>query len=194
MKSMPSLKTKMPTRLRILDALRGRPNGSWTLDEIAAAVGVERTVAFEHLEVLVAARFATKRRSPSRGGRPANAYSYRRAGVELPQRSRLLADALAQALTAAADGPERAHTAGRNFGLKVDSLAALGADYVISDRSVHAQSCIFGASCAGAQEVVCNLHAGLIEGTMTADGTPCRVEPIGPDGLGGCRFAVESAR
>jgi hypothetical protein len=52
-------------------------------------------------------------------------------------------------------------------------------------------SCMFEASCESARQVVCNLHAGLIEGALVAAGSTCAVTSEGPDGMGGCVFRLE---
>lgn len=182
---------RLPTRFRILDALRGRPSGFWTLDEIAGAQGIDRSVAFEHLEMLVKANLATKHRIGAGRGRPTNVYRYVPAAgdqVAPPQRSRLLASLLAQTLAISPDGAQRAREIGRQFGATIGQVERLGDTYAIDGRSVHALTCVFEQTCTAAQHVVCDLHAGLIEGTM---GVEVRVNPEGPDGLGGCRFSIE---
>jgi predicted ArsR family transcriptional regulator len=182
-----------PRRRRIVDALRSRRDGFWTVDEVAAHEGIHRTVAFEHLEALAAAGMVVRRRLVGARGRPANLYGYAGAVVELtypPQKNRLLAELLARSLASSPSGVEEAHRVGREFGAGVDDLQLLGGDYAIDDRSVHARSCIFEAACAGARDVVCGLHAGLIEGALGSGGPARKVTPAGPDGLGGCIFAV----
>jgi len=181
----------VPTRLRILQALRSRRNGFWTIDEMAAAQGIERTVAFEHLEQLVAADLATKQRVSGARGRPLNAYRY--AGVarddsSRAQRSQLLATLLAQSLAITPGGARLAHGVGREFGKSLRDIGRLGGGYRFDDRSAHALSCMFETTCASARQVVCGLHAGLIEGALASTGATYVVTPEGPDGLGGCVF------
>jgi predicted ArsR family transcriptional regulator len=184
-----------PRRRQILDALRSRRDGFWTVDEVAAKEGVHRTVAFEHLEALAAAGLLDRRKLVGARGRPANVYRYAGAVVELtypPQKNRLLAELLARSLASSPSGVGEAHRVGREFGAGVDDLQLLGGDYELDERSVHARTCIFEAACAGARDVVCGLHAGLIEGALGAHGPACTVVPAGPDGWGGCVFAVEA--
>jgi predicted ArsR family transcriptional regulator len=186
---------RIPTQLKILQSLRARPRGFWTLDELAASHHVDRTVAFEHLEMLVAARLATKQKLSRGRGRPMNAYRYAAAKLENPgppQRSQLLAMLLAQSLDMSPGGAEDAHRVGHEFGRSVGTVDLLGGEYVIDDLSVHALSCMFESSCASARQVVCGLHAGLIEGAMAATGSKSVVTPAGPDGLGGCVFHLGS--
>jgi len=181
----------LPTRYRILNSLRQASDRTWTLDEVAAAHGIERSVAFEHLELLVKADLVSKQRSSQGRGRPANTYRYVAGVGARPGRHRLLARLLARALEASPRGAMRAHKAGREFGSALVSLEQLGGDYSTSGRTVHALSCMFEATCTSARDVVCNLHAGLIEGVLAGDAA---VSPLGPDGLGGCRFQIGQAR
>ena len=186
--------TNLPTRFRILNSLRSRPQGLWTLDEMAAEHRIDRSVAFEHLELLVAADLASKQKVSGGRGRPQNGYRYtgaERKASNPPQRGQLLASLLAQSLTMTSEGPERAHAVGRKFGSSLGSLDRLGGEYAIDDRSVHALNCVFEASCESARLVVCGLHAGLVEGALVAAGSICVVTPKGPDGLGGCVFHLE---
>jgi predicted ArsR family transcriptional regulator len=182
-----------PRRRRILDALRSRPDGFWTVDEVAAGQSVHRSVAFEQLEALAQAGLVTRRKLAGARGRPANAYRYTGASVELsypPQEHRLLAELLARSLADSTSGVEAARKVGREFGSEHTDLAALGGQYEVDHGSVHAANCMFGVACATARQVVCGLHAGLIEGAFNATGRTCKVTPLGPDGTGGCRFEL----
>jgi predicted transcriptional regulator len=182
---------KLPTPLRILDDLRRRPEQSWTLDQVAEAEHIDRSVAFEHLEVLIAAGLATKLKVAGHRGRPANAYRYIGSDfTQPPQRTQLLAALLAQSLARSSEGASLARIEGRDFGSTVGDLERLGGEYVVDEHSVHALSCMFESSCSRAREVVCGLHAGLIEGALSAG----YVKPEGPDGLGGCTFTLEEGR
>src|SRR5438105_3645399 len=181
----------VPTRFRILQALRNRRDGFWTIDEVAATHGIERTVAFEHLELLVAAGVATKQKLSGGRGRPLNTYRYAgtaRDNLSPPQRSQLLATLLAQSLAVTPGGPRLAHGVGREFGKSLGEIDRLGGGYRLDDQSVHALTCMFETACASARQVVCGLHAGLIEGALAAAGSTYVVTPEGPDGLGGCVF------
>jgi predicted ArsR family transcriptional regulator len=176
--------------------MRSRRDGFWTVDEVAAQQGIHRTVAFGHLEALAAAGLVSRRKLVGARGRPAHVYQYANVSVELtypPQRNRLLAELLASTLALSPSGVEEAHEVGREFGAGVPDLLRLGSDYEIDDQSVHARTCIFEEACATAREVVCGLHAGIVEGALVARGRACRVRPEGPDGTGGCRFELSKA-
>jgi predicted ArsR family transcriptional regulator len=180
-----------PSLRRIADLLRSRRNGFWTVDEIAAKQKIHRTVAFDHLEELAAEGVATKVSVKGGGrGRPANAYRYAGRPVEVsypPQRTVLLAEILARAAT-----KEAARDAAREAGLGVGSLKRLEADYEVSRDRVHARSCIFDSVCPNSRDVVCEVHAGLIEGALESSGRSCIVSPEGPDGMGGCVYRLEA--
>src|ERR1700716_1046651 len=89
-----------PTRRRILTSLQARPEAV-TVDEVAEAQGIHRTVAFEHLELL--ARPGLLVRGPRSGspGRPARTYRFGGEAAEVsypPRQHRLLAGLLAGAV------------------------------------------------------------------------------------------------
>src|SRR5215472_2211370 len=88
-----------PDRLLVAEALRSRPNGFWTVDEMAAHTHTHRTVAFDHLQALVEAGVASRVSVRGGRGRPANAYRYAGTPLEVsypPQRTRLLARVLSR--------------------------------------------------------------------------------------------------
>lgn len=177
-----------PARRRIADLLRSRRGGLWTVDEVAAAQGIHRTVAFEHLEALVSDGLAAKVSVKGGRGRPANAYRYAGRPIELsypPQQTRLLGQVLARAAS-----PSRAHETAREFGRKIGGLDRLEGDYEVGTESIHARTCIFDSVCSSSRDVVCGVHAGLIEGAMEANGRSVALTPEGPDGMGGCLFQL----
>lgn len=178
-----------PGRSRIADLLRSRRRGYWTVDEVAQSQKIHRTVAFDHLEALVAAGFATKVSVKGRRGRPANAYRYMGKPLELsypPQRTAMLAQVLARAVSSSPSAAAQARELARGLGAMSGGLGRLGGDYEVGATSVHSRTCIFDSVCPTAQDVVCEVHAGLVEGALGGAG----VIPEGPDGMGGCRFRL----
>src|SRR5438105_8266488 len=128
---------RLPTRLGVLNSLRNHLHRSWTLDEMAEEHGIDRSVAFEHLELLVAAGVANKEKVRGGRGRPLNAYRYaapERKTASPPQRSQLLARLLAQSLALTPDGAVRAHAVGRELGSSIGSLDRLGGEYAVDER------------------------------------------------------------
>ncbi len=74
-------------------------------------------------------------------------------------------------------------------------LAALGGRYVVEPGSVLvAANRVFREACEGSPQVVCGLHAGMLEGVLAAGGQPHTVAPLGPHPEKGCSFAVEAQR
>jgi predicted ArsR family transcriptional regulator len=180
-------------RRRVADLLRSRRSGYWTVDEVAASQNIHRTVAFAHLEALVGAGLATKVSVKGRRGRPANAYRYSGKPVELsypPQRTVLLAQVLARVVGGSPSIKAQARRLAREIGAKSGGLRRLEGDYEVDQTSVHARTCIFDSVCPSSRDVVCGLHAGLIEGALAAAGEGRDVTPEGPDGMGGCRFRL----
>ena len=194
-----------PTRRRILLALV-HDGGARTVDEVAEVVGVHRTVAFGHLERLVALGHLDKRRRRGRRGKPASLYSIRTPLLSLsyPVRQfRLLAGLLGAGLAELGErGRLVARERGRRFGASLARgpartiAAALrpldqaGMDYAIGGDDVSTAACVFREACDEARDVVCTLHAGVLEGALSAAGIELSVEPRGPVNVSGCHFRV----
>ena len=183
-----------PTRRRVLLGFYAddRPR---TVDEVAAEVGVHRTVAFGHLERLAALGLLAS--EPRRGfrGKPAKVYRLVAGPLEVnhpPRRHTDLAALLATAVGRfGRRGEAAARAAGAGFalqhpGLGLQRLEPLGAGYRLLEDRVIASNCIFKEACDRQRHVVCSLHAGMLEAAL--DGP--RVLPLGPDGKGGCTFRL----
>lgn len=196
-----------PTRRRILlDFYVHRPE--WTTAEVAEAVGVHRTVAHSHLERLVALGYLISSQRRGTSGKPAKLYRLTDRQIELSyplRRFARLAALLAHALRGTPDGIVAAREAGRGFGASLvnksaDSvesalreLAPLGADYVVIDGEVVARNCIFRQACDQAQDVVCELHAGILEGAFQQAGLEVRTNPFRNYAEKGCAYEVLTA-
>ena len=195
------------TRRAILLAFLDDPRER-TVDEVAAAAGIHRTAAFNHLERLAELGYlATDRRRGARG-KPANVYRLRGGAVELSYPARLnrqLAGLLATAIgRLGSAGRAASREVGLEFGRSLgrpapgaeDALApleALGGRYRPESPDVlAAANCVFQEACQESHEVVCGLHAAMLEGALTAAGHPRAVAPLGPRVGGGCAFAVET--
>jgi predicted ArsR family transcriptional regulator len=197
------------TRRRILlDFYLHQPE--WTVDDAAKAAGVHRTVAHAHLERLVALGYLAVGQRRGKSGKPANLY--RLAGQQIDfsypvRRFARLADLLAEGLqTRGQEGIQAAREAGRRYGASLvhkpagspesvlRQLAPLGADYVIADDDqVVARNCIFRQACAIAPDVVCELHAGLIEGAFQQAGLALRAEAFRNYAERGCAYRTLTA-
>ena len=182
----------------------------WTVDDVAKAVGVHRTVAHRHLERLVALGYLATGQRRGKSGKPAKLYRLAGQQIDLsyPVRrfarlSGLLAEGLHQS---GQEGILAAREAGRRYGASLVSkpsdsvqsvlrqLGPLGADYVIADHDqVLARNCIFRQACAVAEDVVCELHAGLLEGAFQQSGLAVRTEAFGNYAEWGCAYRLLTA-
>jgi predicted ArsR family transcriptional regulator len=193
------------TRRRILlDFYVHQPE--WTVDDAAKAAGVHRTVAHAHLERLVALGYLVVGQRRGRSGKPANLYRLAGQPIDFSypvRRFARLAALLAEGLqTRGQEGVDAAREAGRRYGASLVNkpagfpqavlreLAPLGADYVISDDQVLARNCIFREACAAAGDVVCELHAGLLEGAFQKAGLAVRTEALRNYAELGCAYRV----
>jgi len=171
---------------------------------------VHRTVAHGHLERLVALGYLVVGQRRGKSGKPANLY--RLAGQQIDfsypvRRFARLAGLLAEGLqTRGQEGIEAAREAGRRYGASLvdkpaDSpqsvlreLAPLGADYVMAgDDEVLARNCIFRQACEAAGDVVCELHAGLLEGAFQQAGLARRTEALRNYAERGCAYRILTA-
>ena len=197
-----------PTRRAILLAMV-RDQRPRTVDDAAELVGVHRTVAFGHLERLADLGFLTKSKRRGRLGKPAALYSPRDSilSVQHPLRQFVvLAGLLASALAnLELDGHEAAKEAGRRFGEGLadskarsveDAIApvqALGGEYSVHGDRVHAGNCIFLEACAQASQIICGLHAGVLEGALHGAGMDFTVKPAGHVAPASCDYELTPA-
>jgi predicted ArsR family transcriptional regulator len=198
-----------PTRRRILLEFYVK-QPEWTVDDAATAAGVHRTVAHRHLERLVALGYLVVGQRRGKSGKPANLYRLADQQIDLSfplRRFALLSGLLAEGLqTRGLKGIEAAREAGRRYGASLVSkpakspqsvlreLAPLGADYVLGDEDeVLARNCIFRQACALAGDVVCELHAGLLEGAFQKAGLAMRTEALRDYAERGCAYRVLTA-
>lgn len=198
-----------PTRRRILLDFFVHLS-EWTVDDVAKAVGVHRTVAHRHLERLVALGYLAVGQRRGKSGKPAKLYRLTGQQIELSypiRRFARLAGVLAEGLRAhGKQGVQTAREAGRRYGATLvskpadstqamlEELAPLGAEYIISNHDrVLAQNCIFREACAVAEEIVCELHAGLLEGAFQQAGLSVRTEALKDYVHQGCAYRVLTA-
>jgi predicted ArsR family transcriptional regulator len=198
-----------PTRRRILvDFYVHQPE--WTVAEVAEAVGIHRTVAHGHLERLVALGYLLSGQRRGTSGKPAKLYRLAGRHIDLSypvRRFARLSALLAEGLRGTPDGIRTAHEAGRRYGASLvtkpaDSpgsvlgqMAPLGAEYrLIGNDEVLAENCIFRQACEGNEDVVCELHAGILEGAFQRAGLPLRVEPFRDYAEKGCAYQVLTSK
>ncbi|HZU19102.1 MAG TPA: helix-turn-helix domain-containing protein [Candidatus Dormibacteraeota bacterium] len=176
------------TRRSILLAFYADPRPR-TAGEVAAEAGVHRTVAFSHLERLVQAGFLATEVRRGRRGRPAKLYRLgsRPVGLWYPPRrflelSQLLAEALGQL---GPPGVRAAFRAGRQWSASIGDLAAIGDQLHREGDRIVVTSCVFREACREGEEVVCWLHAGVLEGVLGG-----AVRPLGRTDRG-CVFHLD---
>ena len=194
-----------PTRRGILLAFYADPRPR-SVDDVAAAAGVHRTVAFGHLERLATLGFLATSQRRGLPGKPAKLYRLVAGPLQLQHPARqfaTLAGLLAEGLQGfGPDGVAAAREVGRRQGAELAGTVAapsattddalvplmlLGGDYDVEGDRLLARNCIFQEACARAPQVICQLHAGMIEGVLGAAGRPSRVTPYdhGGEGEGG---------
>jgi predicted ArsR family transcriptional regulator len=194
-----------PTRRGILLAFYDNPSPR-TVDDVAAAAGIHRTVAFVHLERLAGLGFLGTAQRRGLPGKPANLYALTAGPLELHHPARqfaYLAAVLASGLQQLGPaGLDAARQAGRRHAATLCSdpadspaaalrpLALLGGSYDVEGDRVLARNCIFREACAAAPEVVCELHAGMIEGALAACVEPRRVEALGGSDEAACAYRL----
>ena len=197
-----------PTRRRILLDFYVHQT-EWTTAEVAEAVGVHRTVAHAHLERLVALGYLVSGQRRGMSGKPAKLYRLTGRQIELSfpvRRFARLAAELARALRGVPEGSDAARQAGRSYGASLvtrpaDSpesalhqLAPLAAEYTFADGEIVARNCIFREACERAQDIVCEFHAGILEGAFQQAGLDLRTAPFRDYAEKGCAYQVLTGR
>jgi len=187
------------TRRRILSSLQAQPEAV-TVDEVASAQGIHRTVAFDHLELLARLGLLVRGSRSGFPGRPARTYRFGGEAAEVsypPRQHRLLAGLLAEAIAGKTKPKRLGEAYGRQLAVGTRSeseaiarLEPLGADHQVVGNQIQARNCVFQEACVSAREVVCGVQAGLLQGALAAAGSNRDVVPQGPDGGGGCNFEL----
>ena len=166
-----------------------------SVDDVARASGIHRSVAFDHLERLVALGYLDVERRRGLPGKPAKIYRLAAGPVQISHPMRRY-DLLAQALASALEVDAIAE-AGRTFGRSLarpgvtspsdalEPMKELGAEYDV-ERSgrVVCSNCLFAEACRRVP-TICSFHAGVIEGLTGLNGG---VRPLGFNGSGGCAY------
>lgn len=171
-----------------------------SVDDVARTAGIHRSVAFDHLERLVALGYLEVERRRGLPGKPAKIYRLGAGPVQISHPMRrydLLAESLASVLDVAA-----ITEAGRVFGrglsrpgtgslvAAIEPMIELGAEYEV-ERSgrIVCSNCLFAEVCRRVP-TICNFHAGVIEGLTGVTGG---VRSLGFRGAGGCAYLLAGA-
>jgi predicted ArsR family transcriptional regulator len=179
-----------------------------SVDDVARAVGVHRSVAFDHLERLVALGYLEVERRRGLPGKPAKIYRLNAGPMQFSHPARrydVLAETLARTIVevSGADASRAMRRAGRSFGRalarpNVSSIAAaleplqeMGGDYEL-DRAgqIMCKNCLFAEVCRRVPSI-CDFHAGAIEGLSGREGERATVQPLGFQGPGGCAYLIK---
>jgi predicted hydrocarbon binding protein len=90
----------------------------------------------------------------------------------------------ASLVTKPADSPESA----------LHQLAPLAAEYLLADGEIVARNCIFREACEQAQDIVCEFHAGILEGAFQKAGLNLRTAALRDYAKKGCSYQVLTGR
>ncbi|GAA3347347.1 helix-turn-helix domain-containing protein [Amorphoplanes nipponensis] len=162
-------------------------------EEAAAATAMSRGLAAFHLDKLVdagllAARYEAPTGRPRGRGRAPKVYEPLGDGlaVTVPQRQyELIADILAEAVTAEQAPAEVAHRRGRDLGAGLrgagllDALAQLGFEPQVQADRVRLRNCPFHALAARHTALVCDLNLHFVTGLLGGldEAGPARLAP-----------------
>jgi len=169
-----------------------------TVDDVAGVAGIHRSVAFDHLERLVALGYLEVERRRGLPGKPAKIYRLSAGPLQISHPMRRY-DVLAEALARTLDRPAMT-AAGRSLGEslarpRVGSLPAalepmieMGAEYEVArGGGIVCTNCLFAEACRRAPGI-CFFHAGVIEGLTGHDG----VDALGFHNAFGCAYQVRT--
>ncbi len=169
-----------------------------SVDEVAASAGIHRSVAFDHLERLVALGYLEVDRRRGFPGKPAKIYRLTAGPLQISHPMRRY-DVLAEALARRLD--KRAMTAaGRELGeslarpnftslpAALEPMVEMGAEYEAArGGGIVCTNCLFAEACRRAPSI-CHFHAGVIEGLTGIDD----VEALGFHNAFGCAYEVRT--
>lgn len=178
-----------------------------SVEDVAREAGVHRSVAFEHLERLVALGYLEVSHRRGLPGKPAKIYKLTGGPVQISHPMRrydIVAESLARAFDEQGDvGSHAVRRAGRNFGESIavpgakTALAALepmlemGAEYDLQRGGImDCTNCLFAEVCRRAP-VICQFHAGVIEGLVVHTALNIGVKALGFRDPYGCAYMLE---
>ena len=171
-----------------------------SVEDVANATSIHRSVAFDHLERLVALGYLEVERRRGLPGKPAKIYRLTGGPVQISHPMRRY-DVLAEALARSMDEPaiKRAGRAlGRSlarpditsFPAALEPLFEMGGDYELERGGViECANCLFAEACRRAPGI-CSFHAGIIEGLTGRDGQRSKIDSLGFRDHGGCAYLV----
>ncbi len=182
-----------------------------SVEDVAREIGIHRSVAFEHLERLVALGYLDVAQRRGLPGKPAKIYKLIGGPVQISHPMRrfdIVAESLALAFGELGDiGSHAVRRAGRTYGQSfaardakstmeaLEPMLEMGAEYEEASGGIlHCRNCLFAEVCRRAP-IVCRFHAGIIEGLLRPTDPPLSVKVLGFRDPNGCAYMlnVESA-
>ena len=174
-----------------------------SVDDVAGAAGIHRSVAFDHLERLVALGYLEVERRRGLPGKPAKIYRLTAGPLQISHPMRrydILAEALARSFEREhKDGGAQAmRQAGRELGRSLakpggaplaaalEPMTEMGADYSMTrGGGIVCTNCLFAEACRRVPNI-CFFHAGIIEGLSGREG----VKSLGHHNAFGCSYLL----
>lgn len=171
-----------------------------SVDDVASAAGIHRSVAFDHLERLVALGYLEVERRRGLPGKPAKIYRLTAGPLQISHPMRrydVLAEALARrldrrAMTEAGRelGQSLARRSGDSVPAALEPMIEMGAEYEVArGGGIVCTNCLFAEACRRAPSI-CFFHAGVIEGLTGIT----RIEALGFHNTFGCAYEVRTTR
>jgi predicted ArsR family transcriptional regulator len=177
-----------------------------SVDEVAKAASVHRSVAFEHLERLVSLGYLQSERRRGLPGKPAKIYRLTAGPVQISHPMRrydVLAEALGRSFQSLGDSGRLAiRDAGRVYGFglaragarsvatAIEPLTEMGGEYDVEPGGrLECGNCLFAEVCRRTP-IICSFHAGLIEGLLERSMGPTAVESLGHRIPDGCAYEI----
>jgi predicted ArsR family transcriptional regulator len=178
-----------------------------SVEDVARESGVHRSVAFEHLERLVALGYLEVAHRRGLPGKPAKIYKLTGGPVQISHPMRrydIVAESLGRAFDELGDvGSHAVRRAGRNFGESIslpgakspmaalEPMLEMGAEYE-TDRGgiITCSNCLFAEVCRRAP-VICRFHAGIIEGLFLHTAMNISVKALGFRDPYGCAYMLQ---
>jgi predicted ArsR family transcriptional regulator len=177
-----------------------------SVEDVARAAGVHRSVAFDHLERLAALGYLEVERRGGLPGRPAKIYRLHAGPVQISHPMRrydILAEGLARAVSSEPGGTQMIRAAGRALGDRLapphlTSLAAsleplieMGGVYELGRAGrIVCTNCLFHEVCRR-EPSVCEFHAGAIEGLSGRSVERPSIRSLGFLAPSGCAYQIE---
>ena len=180
-----------------------------SVEDVGREAGVHRSVAFEHLERLVALGYLEVAHRRGLPGKPAKIYKLTGGPVQISHPMRrydIVAESLGRAFDELGDvGSHAVRRAGRNFGESIaaggaksvtaalEPMLEMGAEYEV-DRGgiIQCNNCLFAEVCRRAP-VICRFHAGVLEGLFMHTQLNVNVQALGFRDPYGCAYMLQES-